>query len=58
MNFIEWRKKNMTLIDYEKENFCSHCRIKVPKDQIRCVDCNWLVRTKAIKCKESQVTRY
>ena len=48
----------MTLIDYEKENFCSHCRIKVPKDQIRCDVCNWLVRTKPIKVKEETVIRY
>jgi len=46
------------LIDYETENYCTHCNIKLPKSQRRCQDCNWLVRTKAIKTDEKKVVRY
>jgi len=48
----------MTQIDYDLVNYCTTCRTKVPKDQTRCTDCNWLVRTKPIKTDETKVFRY
>lgn len=46
------------LVDYKTENFCTYCRIKLRKDQIRCTECNWLVRTKPISTLKSEVVRY
>ena len=32
-------------LDYEIYNYCATCKIKYPKDILRCVDCNYRVRT-------------
>jgi len=32
-------------LDYGIYNYCATCKIKYPKDILRCVDCNYRVRT-------------
>jgi len=46
----------MTL-DYDLVNYCANCCIKFPKDQKRCTDCHWQIRTKPVKTSED-VHRY
>lgn len=46
------------LVNYKINNFCIHCRSKLPKDQTRCEDCGWLARTNPIKKREEDIVRY
>ena len=32
-------------LDYEIYNYCATCKIKYPKDILKCVDCKYRVRT-------------
>lgn len=40
--------KRRGIVDYETQNLCRKCRLPLPKDFIRCPECNRLVHTRKL----------
>ena len=45
------------MIDYSIHNYCSECRIKYPKDVVRCQECHMKIRISGRRNKNGPTLR-